>query len=342
MMIQKALKFVLIGILLIITSACASVGATEIWYEDNNLGRAGRIPADFIDKFNHPESFAKATHFINVYMLRANVLEHLGDPFLSTRFIPFLKKNGIKLAIDAGGATWTQVKNRTAISNNEVNQLKRLKQLGAEVSYISLQSALGKMPKGKDADYPMNKRLEDVVAYSKIVHEIYPQAMIGIIDGLLANGNEYKEPYRLAKDALAKAGIQLAYIHLDIPFDFPKTQKRNITWEKVRDVEVYVEDVLGIKFGILAFSRIGGELSDKEFRDRAIASMQCYAGIGGTPSAYLIMSWFTHPTQTIPENASGDDYPAMRTVLDFGYELEKINKGLLLSKPLWSSVCTSQ
>ena len=37
-------------------SAHNSAAATELWYEDNNMGKAGGIPADFFD--NQPALFS--------------------------------------------------------------------------------------------------------------------------------------------------------------------------------------------------------------------------------------------------------------------------------------------
>jgi len=324
-------------------SAHNSAAATELWYEDNNMGKAGGIPADFFDKFDKPESFAKASQYIKVYMLSGIILKEkaMDNTFFKRKFIPYLKKNNIKLALNMGGATWTQLGNRINVAKYEVNQLQRLKRLGVEVSYIGLQSALGTLAHGTDADYPMEKRLQDIPAYAKLVHEIYPQAQIGIIVGLTSDPKEYREPFRKAQKAMDNIGIPLAYMHLDMPFHIPKTKMRGVTWQNIRDFETYLENELGINFGIITTSYFGGHHSDKEFHDDAIDSMRCYAGFGGTPSVYFLGSWFAHPTATVPDNATGDNYPAMRTMLDLGKELEKIDQGTLLTGSSWHSTCTA-
>lgn len=320
--------------------------ATEIWYEDNNLARADGMPVDFMDKFYHPESFVKATGYIDVYMVRIGVLQVMNNEFLGKVFNNYLKKNNIRLALDVGGATLAQLKNRVKILNNEITQLKRLKELGLQVDYVSLQSALSKQIKaGKNiVDYSISKRIEDVIVYAKAVRAIYPQAAIGIIDALPSNGKAYKQPYSMLKEALAREGIKLSYIHLDIPFDIPREGWRGITWEKIREVETYVEDELGIKFGFLATSSKGGHISSKAFHERVIASLECYSGATGTPSDFIIASWFPYPQKTIPENLTNNDYPAMRTVLEFGHKLESIEKGAIRSmrQSDWRAMCTSK
>lgn len=323
----------MIGLLLLAVVAAAS--AADIWYEDNNLGRAGGMPADFVEKFQRPESFSQASRYIRVYMVRANVLEKLEDPFLTTQFLPYLKKNNIKLAIDAGGATFTQMGGRQQVFVRNIDLLNRLKRLGAQVDYVSLQSALDKYPKidGMKVEYPLSKRIEDVVAFSKAVREVYPQAAIGLIDSLPSAAREYRQPYRQLKDALASAGIALSYIHLDISFDIPREGRRGVTWKAIREAESYVEDELGLKFGYFTTSRRGGYQSSKAFHERVMAALECYADAGGTPRDFIIASWFPHPQRTVPETAAGDDYPAMRTVLEYGRQLEQIEK----DGPSWAA-----
>jgi len=319
--------------------ANTSAVGTELWYEDNNLGKAGKMPVDFIDKFNNIDSFAKASHFIKVYMVRSNLLNQLDDQFLSDKFIPYLKKNNILLALDVGGATWMPPFNRISTFKYQEDQLKRLKKLGAVVSFISMQGALGKLTESQDVVNPEENRIKDVVDYSKLMQEIYPQVQIGIITSIGQSAG-YRRLFLKGQKAMDNAGVPLAYMHLDMPFHIPKTHMRGVTWQKIRDFESFVENEMGIKFGMLTTSRLGGRSSDKEFHDDVLSSMQCYASFGGSPSTYLLMSWFAHPIKTVPENAIGDDYPAMRTMLDLGTTLEKIDRGELLSKSTWQSTCT--
>ena len=324
----------MITLLLLAVIASGSLAA-DIWYEDNNLGKGGGMPSDFVEKFQRPESFSQASRYIRVYMVRANVLEKLDDQFLTTQFFPYLRKNGIKLAIDAGGATFIQIGGRKKVFVRNIDLLNRLKRLGVQVDYVSLQSPLHKYPRidGMKVEYPLSKRIEDIVAFSTAVREVYPQAAIGLIDSLPSGAREYRQPYRQLKDALASAGIELSYIHLDISFDIPREGRRGVTWKAIREAESYVEDELGLKFGYFTTSRKGGYHSSKAFHERVMAALECYADAGGTPRDLIIASWFPHPQKTVPETATGDDYPAMRTVLEYGRQLEQIeNDG-----PSWAA-----
>jgi len=321
----KLLKQVL---LLLVLLAPISGSATELWYEDNNLGKSGGMPKDFIKKFDHPESFLQATKYIDVYMVRSNVLYKLDDHFLGQVFYPYLKKNGIKLAIDAGGATYSQHERRSRVRAGEFKLFKRLNRLKVKVSYISLQSILSKFPKenGQRVDYPLEKRMADAVSYTKEVRELFPQVEFGIIDALPSLGFDYEKPYRELKDSLAREGVVLSYIHLDMPFEIPWGKRRGVSWQSAVQVERYVEDELGIKFGYFVTSRKGGHTSSKSFHRRVLGDLECYSGSGGTPDAYIFASWFPYPEKTIPETAVGDDYPTMRIAKELGARLITIDK----------------
>jgi hypothetical protein len=335
----------LLGTLLLL--AAAAVTAAELWYEDNNLGRHGQMPADFVSKFQQPEAFSQASRYIRVYMFHARVLERQDDAFLRETLIPWLEKHSVKLAIDAVGATWTQDRARVKVRGREINLLERIRKLGGRVDYISLQSVLSKPLRrdGKVQDYPLDKRIEDVIAYAKAARAVFPSAEIGIIDALPSHGKDYRQPYRRLRDAMAREGLGLAYIHLDMPFEYPAERINGVSWRSARAVERYVEEDLGLQFGLLATSKTGGTLSSRAFHERVMATLECYMGITGTPRDLVIASWFPHPRSTIPETATGEDYPAMRTVLEFGRSLERIrNAGPAWARhrsrePEWRALC---
>src|SRR4051812_12580616 len=169
--------------------------ATTIWYEDNNGGKASGTPVDFVERFHQPASFRQASSYINVFMLRTNTAEKLEDAFYTEVFFPYLKKHNIQLALDSGGANWVQASPlRRKVFESNIELLARLKRLGGQVNYVSLQSVLSKPWRG--GDYPLDKRVEDIIAFTKASQEVFPQVEIGIIDALPAHGKDYGGAYR--------------------------------------------------------------------------------------------------------------------------------------------------
>src|SRR5688572_15800386 len=78
--------------------------AQDIWYQDNNLGTAGGMQADFIEKFKTPETFDNASQYIDVYMFRTAHLRKLSDKELTEFVFPYLERNGIRMALNTGAA----------------------------------------------------------------------------------------------------------------------------------------------------------------------------------------------------------------------------------------------
>ena len=321
----RGLCALLLGLAFATTVPSMSLSA-EIWYEDNNMGQAGGSPPDFVEKFRQPETFDEASEYIDVYLIRANVLDDMDDAFFTDLLFPYLKTNGIELAINSGGATFTQAgQRREDVFAMEIDLFSRIKRLGGRVDHVSLQSSLSK-PRRRDPDgYSLESRLEDAVNFAKAARAVFPDASIGLIDALPSKGQGYEEPYRLLGDALAQEGIDLEYIHLDISFDAPRQGRDGVTWGTIRDVETYVQDELGVQFGLFAKSRRAGQTSSEMFHRRVIDTLECYSGIAGAPDDYVLASWFDHPERTIPEDATGNDYPFMRTVLEFGRALQEID-----------------
>jgi hypothetical protein len=75
-----SIKAAILGFVIVAATALPSPAA-DVWYEDNNLGKAGGMPADFVEKFRQPESFSQATKYIRVYMMRALDMKGMDDQF---------------------------------------------------------------------------------------------------------------------------------------------------------------------------------------------------------------------------------------------------------------------
>ena len=58
--------------------------ASDLWYEDNNLGKGNGMPPDFVEKFRQPENFSQMTKYIHVYTVRAKVLHVMDNQYFST------------------------------------------------------------------------------------------------------------------------------------------------------------------------------------------------------------------------------------------------------------------
>lgn len=308
------------------SDARVAAKTADLWFEDNNMGSAGGAPADFYSKFMQAETWADARKAINVYYVRTSVLEArtTDDAFLQKYFIPVLAKSHIKLALDTGSATWlnSDAAAKAGKVNRDVDLIKRIQRLGGAVDYIGMQSTLSKplVVQGQKTAYPMATRIKDAVDYATVIKKNFPDIKIGLIDALPTKGQDYEGPYRDLVSAFRTAGLSLDFIHLDSQYESAQAGT-STSWAKIAKVQSLVEDTLHVHFGLVATSRTAGYTSDKAFHDAVLDVPVEYRKAGGNPDEYVIMSWYPHPTLTVPDSAGGQQYPAMKTVLDFHREL---------------------
>lgn len=261
----------------------------RLWYEDNNQGHAGGRPPDFLAKFGAP-GWDAAGQRMDVYMLRLNIIDDLDDAFLTGVLQPFLARTGTALAVDATGATWLQLNGREHHLQVELSQLRRLRDLGLAVDYISLQSPLSKAPPDGE-DYPMDKRIEDVLTYAGAVRGIFPGAEIGVIGALATHGGDWLDAYA---DLLGHGVV--GYIHLDCPYEHIGVE---LGWPDICDIEAAVRR-LGAEFGLLITTKEGGGESNEAWQAGVLASLDGCIDSGGAPRDYVIASWFPYPDRTLP------------------------------------------
>ena len=295
----------------------------SLWYEDNNMARAAGMPSDFKEKFLNPETWEKAREAMDVYMIRANTLtkkeNEIDDVFLKDTTLPLLKESNTALALDVQGATWMTHDKKKSVLEQEAALCEKIRNLGGEVTYLSLQSVLSKplRTKNESLPYPMDQRIEDIVEYTRTMKKSFPEIRVGIIDALPSHGKDYRTPYADLVAALRQSGYELNHIHLDIPFETPEEGINGMSWEKVKGVEVFVQKEIGCEFGLICTSRKAGYESNRAYHETVLNALERHKSVGGAPDQYLIMSWFPHPSRSIPENALENEFPTMKTVLEF-------------------------
>ena len=134
--------------------------------------------------------------------------------------MPKLHAWGIALAVNVTGATHAQCANYPGRLSAEAAAIQRLLDLGARISFLSLQSPLSKVSRscpayGKETGYDL--RIADIVRYVATMTERFPGIEIGLVDAMPAKGWAYQDVYRRLQDALTAQGRELAFIHLDFP-----------------------------------------------------------------------------------------------------------------------------
>jgi N-acetylglucosamine-6-sulfatase len=305
----------------------------EMWYEDNNQARAAGVPPDFKEKFEKPETWARARQAMDVYMIRANSLlkpdNEIDENFIRNTMAPLLKAADLPLAIDAGGATFRGAGHKRDTMERELELFAMLQDAGIKIRSVSLQSVLSKplIEARRKIPYSMDKRFGDVLEYFQKLKDRFPDIEVGIIDALVPHDEDYESAYEALKEKLAARDLKLDHILLDCPFELPEENLRGNSWQKIKAVENYVKKHIGCDFGLICTSKTAGYKSDRAYHETILKILDRCRTHNIEPDYFLMMSWFPHPSQSIPDNAPEGIYPAMKTFLEFTekYKAERKN-----------------
>jgi hypothetical protein len=304
-----------------IDAATPSAGPDQgsLWAQPPNHGGAGRLAPDVFEMFTtRTDAWAEARRSVDVWVVRMTSLlgedVPLSDAFLEASLLPKLQEWGIALAVNVTGATHAQCADHPERLSDEIEAIQRLIDLGADISFLSLQSPLSKVSGscpayGKETGYHL--RIADIVRYVGHMTERFPGIEVGLVDALPAKGWDYQDVYLSLLDALAKQGLRLAFIHLDFPME-----SASPGWANVREVEDFVRGELGVPFGLIYVSKVGGATSNVAFRDNVLAEYRAYRAAGGRPDHLELTSWYDFPTSNLPEDDEANA-PFMNLVRDF-------------------------
>jgi hypothetical protein len=122
-------------------------------------------------------------------------------------------------------------------------------------------------------------------------------------------------------DALDTTDHKLDFIILDCPYSYPATGDK-IYWIGLKAVEQYVQHDLGIEYGLVFTDNVEGMSGETEFYDNVMSYGENYIKTGTVPDHFILMSWFDHPSLSLPEDAPADSYPITKVGLHLFSYLE--------------------
>ena len=294
-----------------------------LWYEPSNGHKAGGWLDDFATMFEDPKQWIRARDQLGVLMMRGNTLRNLGPEFVETTFAPAIRTWGLRLALNAGGATWSSCRpNAAAIRNLDFAIIDQVRAGGADVHYVSLQSVLSKpVPdhlKDNCPDYGPDQRIADVVEFAQELDLRFPGIRLGIIDALVAKGKPYRDTYMRLVSAMADAGFELDHIFLDHPWE--QAQYGPSSWDSILEAANHVRNTIGVAVGITHVSSEGGNTSSLAYRERTLDHYRRLSLGNHSFDHHILMSWFPYPDAELPEDHPSD-YPLTKILLELSQEI---------------------
>ena len=318
-------------------SACGTQGSLDcwLWYNPSNAHIAGGLLPDFFELFEQAQLWSSARSKTGVFFMRASSLKKLNDTdFIESKLVPSLQDWNLRLALDVGGATWAKCwSNSAAKLNPDVTMIERIIDAGGTVEFLALQSVLSKplpspLPASMQANcppYTMQDRFEDVAWYVASMKALFPDLKIGIIDALLAHGDDAQGIYTDLVEHLDQQGLKIDFILFDHPYHHGESSGGS-SWASLAALETYVRDDLGLNVGLYHVSSTGAASSEQQFYHDVIASHDNYDAAGGRPDYHVISSWWENPTAELPEDAPDPSYPLTKVLDHMGTSIIASNR----------------
>ncbi len=270
---------------------------------------------DFMDLFSEQAPWRKAAGHIQVFELNGGWIAHFPweppeatDEKLQT-IIADLSRRGMAIGFEASPLVATDDCGRGVEGffgpEEGLRIVNKLKQLGANVSYVSLDEpfAFGHIYDGPNAcHWTPEKIAQQVQEYIRVIKGVYPDAVVGDIEPLWA-GMDVQELVGWLDTYKAVTGSNFPTFDLDPDYS-------RADWSlAARRIEDAVRSQ-GIEFGIFYIGD-AGDATDAEWLDKAFERARQYELVaGGKPDRVKFQSWHDHPDYVLPETKS-DTFTAL-------------------------------
>lgn len=297
----------------------SDVKKPEMWMLTSARATYNReLPADHLKMWTNPEEWSSSRKLMDVYFFnwKQTSTKVFEPEFLREKVIPLLSEDDIKIGLDTGFATWMSCKpmGEDAVKF-DLDVINKIVAAGGRVSYISLQSAMGKVLPERIADscpnYTYTDRINDMVTYVSAIRKHYPDIKIGLVDATAAlvirsrnSGRDtYQELFTQLSDTLKSRGHKLEFILLDNGSEMAKGEKYPgvMEYAQILELERFVKDKLKTKFGIIVTSSTGGINDGDLYLRNTLEYVRAYERLGGNPDFYMSESWHRYPEKVLPE-----------------------------------------
>lgn len=135
---------------------------------------------------------------------------------------------------------------------------------------------------------------------------------------------DYDEVVRVVLRQLEAAGIPLAGVTVDNPYDYLTGEHRSVNlpepksvnWlQRVRAYEDFAREQ-GLEFNLIVNSERGGQESDERYGRETLAMVDLYRQAGGRPTRWFVQSWYPYPKQIVPETAPHSMTALVKAVIE--------------------------
>ncbi|MEE9395282.1 MAG: hypothetical protein V3W41_22550 [Planctomycetota bacterium] len=301
--------------------ACPTPTPSERWVEDNNMGTAAGLPADFFTRLDTPATWANARAVTSAYVLRNSSMGAISDADLARMAILF-RAVGITVAVNDGAATWAHHRLPALTFKGSIQKITRMLDAGLDVQHIAMQSTLSKPlpgPDGTTLEYTLATRYLDIAAYMKAISAAFPDRdfEFGLIDASPAMmPDTYESQWRGLQTHLRGEGLALDFVHMDLAMVHARKELRGLSWQGFKRV-VGEARALGWETGFyLHEGPPGGADSDATWRRKMLDGIDSFLAVCGDMEHWVVASWYEWPQLSTPDTPTAATTFGVLTAMD--------------------------
>ena len=185
----------------------------------------------------------------------------------------------------------------------EIENLQRLADLDVHVAAVAFEQpyTYGVLWTGEGrCEYTLERTVLEVADWITEVKAIYPDSVVGSIEGLWLDHEDPVANYATWLDGFAEiTGQPLPFIHVDVDWRRPD-------WvEVLRGIEA-VADERDVPFGVLYNGTLDSAPTSEAWLQLTAERIAAYEGVGGgTPQHVNLQSWVDLPDQLLPDDDTG-------------------------------------
>jgi hypothetical protein len=231
-------------------------------------------------------------------------------------------------------------------AQHELAKIDKWYAAGGKVDFLDLDGPIRRlMHPGNRRDGlrfdSMEKAADEVVDAVRIFHAAHPEIRFWHLTNFPNWGykgdvsyhargpqrqdyGEYDDAHRLVYEKLKEAGIPLAGVTIDNPYDYligehfsvNLADPKSVDWlGRVRDYEdrCHAE---GLEVNLIVNSERGGQQSDELFCEETLRMVDTYLQAGGRPTRWFVQTWYPYPKRMVPETAPNTMTALVKAVIE--------------------------
>lgn len=247
-----------------------------------------------------------------------------------------LVEHEVDLVVESGGTLQFAPCNETngvRSAEIELAKIDPIYQAGGHVDFLTLDGPISRTivgGRGDSCGVDLNTSVTWLVDYVQTVHDVHPEIGFGLLVNFpnwvwgdipayqceqtsWGEGIHYGDVLNASVAALRAADLPLRYVVADSPWGYVNATEDSACRDDVTaydwmgrllELETLVE-AHDLPFVLILNDKTGGEESDEAFATSVLDYLEAHQGRGGSPTVYLVESWYDHPEHHHPETQEG-------------------------------------